>query len=1143
MKNKSNGYVCLKPLCIVLFLVCFGLKAQASQKAEVFNDSFNVNLSLNNVTLKNVIDLLSKQTDVVFSYDKSLETRVVNEVAVNAKNESLNAILDKILKGSGIKYEIKDHVVLLYDSKASKSTRTTKSNATQQKVRKVSGIVKDKNGESIIGASVKVKGEKVGTVTGIDGDFSLSVPGNATLVISYIGYVTQEVSIAGKESITVTLAEDVHSLNEVVVTAMGIKRQKRSIGYSTTEVGGDQLTASRDLNLGNALSGKISGVSVAGNATGLGGSSRVIIRGNASLAGNNQPLYVIDGVPFDNTNQGNAGTWGGMDMGDGMSNINPDDIANVQVLKGAAASALYGYRGGNGAILITTKSGKKDQDGIGLEFNNNLTFNSVYDYRDFQKTYGQGTQGVKPADQTSAYQTYNSSWGTKLDGSNFVNRNGETARYGYIDNWKNFYRTGVDETASLAISGKNDKVTYRFGLSNTFSQANLPNAGLNQQGINMNTIYDITKKLHLTINANYVFEHVNGRANLSDGNGNTNATLLYLANGYDVRWLKGDKGAATDGTELQPGNNVYFNNPYWLQYKKTNESDKNRLTGAATLRYDITDWLYAQGQVSRDGYILSFKQVQPDGAAADPNGYIQEYEKNFSEMNLNYLIGVNKKFSDFSVNATVGGNRQRDITKQYGTNGGIRPFVISGVYSTSNVSANTRTFAKDYTEYQVNSVYGTADFGYKDWLFLNFTGRNDWFSTLDPKNNHYFYPSVSLSWMLSDCFKLPEWITTAKVRASLASASNGTSPYLTLLTYTMNDFTVQNQSMGYINNSAVPNAYLKPVKISEKEIGANASFFKNRLGFDFAVYEKNTKDDIVPVSTSQASGFSSAYRNIGEIRNRGLELMVFGVPVSTNDFTWNTSLNLAYNNSKVLYLGEGVKSITIDGAQSRSGQASIRNIVGDSYGQIVGYKYKTDAKGNKVYNPDGLPVRSDDVEVLGDGVYKWTGGFHNDFTYKNFTLSFLLDFKLGAKLFSGTNYSLYGTGLHKNTLQGRVGGVSVSGVDQSGNSFSKSGIDAQTYWKWIADQNITEEFVYDASFLKLRELSFGYNFPKSFLASKMPFIKGMSVSLVGRNLWTIVKHTPNIDPESAYNNSNGQGLELNGYPATRNVGFNLNVKF
>ena len=1141
MKKKSNNYV--KYLCIGLFSVWCSSNAQAMPMNEILNEKFNVQLSLNNVTLKEVIDLLSKQTDVLFSYDKSLETKTVNNISVDVKNENITTILNQVLKGTGIKYEIKDHVVILYTSNSSKPAGTTKSNGTQQKAKKVSGVIKDKNGESIIGASVKVKGEKTGTVTGIDGDFLMQVPGNATLVVSYIGYVTQEVSVSGKNNIDITLSEDVHSLNEVVVTAMGIKRQKRSIGYSTTEVGGDQLTASRDLNLGNALSGKISGVSVAGNSTGLGGSSRVIIRGNASLTGNNQPLYVIDGVPFDNTNQGNAGTWGGMDMGDGLSNINPDDIANVQVLKGAAASALYGYRGGNGAILITTKSGKKDQDGIGVEFNNNLTFNSIYDYRDFQKTYGQGTQGIRPADQTSAYQTYNSSWGEKLDGGSFINRNGESVPYNYVDNWKNFYRTGIDETASAAISGKSDKITYRFGLSNTVSRANLPNAGLNQQGINMNTTYDFTKKLHLTVNANYIFEHVNGRANLSDGNGNTNATLLYLANGYDVRWLKGNNGAAANGTELQPGNNVYFNNPYWLQYKKTNVSDKNRLTGAATLRYDITDWLYAQGQVSRDGYILSFKQVQPDGAAADPNGYIQEYEKNYSEINLNYLIGFNKKISDFSVNATVGGNRQRDITKQYGTNGGIRPFIISGLYSTSNVNSSTRTFAKDYTEYQVNSVYGTADFGYKDWLFLNFTGRNDWFSTLDPNNNSYFYPSVSLSWMLSDCFKLPEWITTAKVRASLASASNGTSPYQTKLTYALNDFNVQGQSMGYISNSSVPNALLKPVKISEKEIGANASFFKNRLGFDFAVYEKKTTDDIVQVSTSQTSGFGSAYKNIGEIRNRGFELMIFGVPVATKDFTWNTSFNLAYNNSKVLYLGDGVKSLSIDGASSRSGNATIRNIVGDSYGEIVGYRYKTDAKGNRVYNSDGLPVRSDDVEVLGSGVYKWTGGFHNDFSYKNFTLSFLLDFKLGAKLFSGTNYSLYSAGLQKNTLQGREGGMSVTGVDENGNSFSKSGIDAQTYWKWISDQNITEEFVYDASFLKLRELSFGYNFPKSFLASKVPFVKSLSVSLVGRNLWTIIKHTPNIDPESAYNNSNGQGLELNGYPATRNVGFNLNVKF
>ncbi len=1112
-----------------LFLLAGLLQVTASS----FGQNTKLSLELQNVAVREVMQAIENQSKYRFAYSSEF-IDLDRKVDLSLQNQSIDNTLKALFDGSGITYEVSDRLIMLYG-------KADRLNAQQ---RTISGRVTDSSGEPLPGVTVAIKGTVQGAITDFDGNYTLSnIPATGTLVFSFVGMRSQEIEVAGQKTIDVTLAEDNQAIKEVVVTAMGIKRQKRSIGYSTTEVNGEDMIEARDPNLGNALSGKVSGVSVAGNATGIGGSSRVIIRGNASLTGNNQPLYVIDGIPFDNTNFSSAGQWGGMDMGDGLNNINPDDIESIQVLKGAAASALYGYRGGNGAILITTKSGKANTNGLGVEFNNNLTFNSIYDYRDFQTTYGQGTQGVRPADQTSAYQTYDQSWGEKLDGGDFVNRNGDTVPYQYVDNWKNFYGTSIDETASLAVSGKTDKISYRFGVSNVYTKGNLPNANLKQQGINMNTVYEITKKLHLTVNANYVFEQVKGRANLSDGNGNTNATLQYLANSYDVRWLQGDNGAAADGTELQPGNNVYFNNPYWLQYRKTNKSDKNRTTGGATLRYDITDWLYVQGQVTRDGYILNFKQVQPDGAAADPDGYIQEYERNYSEINTNYMIGFNKKLKDFSINTTFGGNTQHDITKQYGTNGGIRPFIISGLYSTSNVNSSTRTFAKVYSEYKVNSIYGTADFGYNDWLFLNFTGRNDWFSTLDPDNNSYFYPSVNLSWMLSDCLTLPSWITTAKIRASVAAASNGTEPYQTLLTYTLNDFNVQDQSMGYIRNSSVPNAFLKPVQIEEKEIGANASFFDNRLGFDFATYQKKTTDDIVQVSTSETSGFSSAYRNIGKIQNRGFEMMVFAVPIVKNNFHWNTSFNFSYNKSKVLYLGEGVGSLTIDGATSRSGNATISNIVGQSYGQIVGYKYKTDDAGNRVYTSDGLPVRSDNVEALGDGVFKWVGGFHNEFNYKNLSLAFLFDFKFGAKLFSGTNYNLYSYGLHKNTLEGRESGITVIGVDESGNDFTKSGIDAQTYWKWIASNNITEEFVYDASFIKLRELSLGYNFSKLFLAQNLPFIKDVKLSLVGRNLWTMLKHTPNIDPESAYNNSNGQGLELNGYPATRNIGFNVNIKF
>ena len=534
------------------------------------------------------------------------------------------------------------------------------------------GVVKDKAGEAVIGASVVVKGTTNGVITDLDGNFVLSnVPDGATIQISYVGYTPQEVKFTGKP-LDITLQEDTQTLDEVVVTALGIKRQKRSLGYSTTTVGGKDFTEARTTNIGNALSGKIAGVSVSGNATGPGGSSRVVIRGNASLTGNNQPLYVIDGVPFDNTNIGSAGQWGGKDMGDGLSSINPDDIADIQVLKGAAASALYGYRGGNGAILITTKSGQKGKP-VSVEFNNNLAFDVIYDYRDFQNVYGQGTQGNRPLSADVAKATETSSWGEVMDGKKAVNFLGNEYAYSPVDNWKNFYRTGINNTTTLAVSGASDKISYRFGVSNMAVKGILPNSSISQQGINMNTTYDISSKVHLMVNANYVFDKNKGRSNLSDGNSNTNAALLYHANSFDIRWMERenpdcDWGTGADGKELLGGTNGYFNNPYWLQYRVTNETNRNRLTGGMTLKYDIFDWLYIQGAVTRDGYNLEYSEVKPIGSASpeDPRGYIKEYTQNFSEMNLNYLIGFNKTFGDWSVGATFGGNRQRNITKKYG---------------------------------------------------------------------------------------------------------------------------------------------------------------------------------------------------------------------------------------------------------------------------------------------------------------------------------------------------------------------------------------------------------------------------------------------------------------------------------------------
>mgnify|MGYP002590155322 CR=1 FL=1 len=1002
----------------------------------------------------------------------------------------------------------------------------------------VKGNVTSKtDGQPIIGASViETISTTNGTITDFDGNFTLSVPTNATLKISYIGY--KPVTVKAAASIQVLLEEDTQMVDEVVVTGYTTQR-KADLTGAVSVVKVDEIQKQGENNPVKALQGRVPGMNITadGNPS---GTATVRIRGIGTL-NNNDPLYIIDGVPSKA----------------GMHELNGNDIESIQVLKDAASASIYGSRAANGVIIITTKSGQKGKP-VSVEFNNNLAFDVIYDYRDFQNVYGQGTQGNRPLSADVAKATETSSWGEVMDGKKAVNFLGNEYAYSPVDNWKNFYRTGINNTTTLAVSGASDKISYRFGVSNMAVKGILPNSSISQQGINMNTTYDISSKVHLMVNANYVFDKNKGRSNLSDGNSNTNAALLYHANSFDIRWMERenpdcDWGTGADGKELLGGTNGYFNNPYWLQYRVTNETNRNRLTGGMTLKYDIFDWLYIQGAVTRDGYNLEYSEVKPIGSASpeDPRGYIKEYTQNFSEMNLNYLIGFNKTFGDWSVGATFGGNRQRNITKKYGLDDKASSFFVPDFYSSSNTAKHV--YKKEYTEYRVNSIYGTADLGYKNQVFLNLTGRNDWFSTLDPDNNHYFYPSIGMSWVFSDTFKTPDWFTFGKVRASYAAASNGTKAYQNLLTYKVDNYQSNGQPVVTINNSTVPNKGLKPVQISEWEIGLNLSFLDNRLSLDAAYYVKTTKDDIVQVTTSGASGFESAIQNVGEIRNNGVEVMVNAVPVHTKDFNWNSTFNIAYNSSDVKFLGidgtgEKIKRLTLDGANSRVGSVSVQNILGHPYGELVGYEYKRTSDGQVIFE-NGLPVHSDEVQVLGNGVYKVTGGWRNEFTYKNITLSFLIDFKAGAKMFSGTNLSLYSNGLHKNTLQGRGADGKGTMVGNGVMSDGKGGyvkntvaVSAQDYWQAITSQNIAEEFVYNASFIKLRELSVGYTLPQAWL-NKQTLIKGVTLSLVGRNLWTILKHTDNIDPESAYNNGNAQGLELNGYPATRNVGFNVNVKF
>jgi TonB-linked SusC/RagA family outer membrane protein len=1012
----------------------------------------------------------------------------------------------------------------------------------------ITGKITDASGAALPGVTILVKGTRKSAVTDADGGFSIAAVKGDVLIISSVGQVTQQVTIGDETTIAVRLVALNAELSSVVVTALGIKKQPRALGYSTTEVDGSKFTQSRESNIGNALTGQVAGVSVAGTATGPSGSSRVVIRGNASVTGNNQPLYVIDGVPYDNTNQGMATKYGGVDFGDGLSNINPDDIESIQVLKGVAASALYGFRGGNGAILITTKSGARAK-GVGVEVNNNLTAVKVHNLTDFQYQYGQGVLGSKPTTAGDAQNTEYYSWGAPVDGSQAVNFLGNSFAYSpYKNNLKDFYQVGPTNQSSIGLYGSNNQGHFRLGLSDLYNGNVVPNANMQQQGVNFSTEYHVLPQLTINLTTNYIFEQVKNRVSFSDAPGNVVASELYLPNTFHVKWLSPNQGTNAAGTEQLPGADQYFNNAYFVAYKFQNNTTRERLTAGLTVKYDFTNWFFAQGGVTRDGYTFDLTNIVPTGTGYDAGGQMTTNDVNFHELNWNYLLGVHTKFgNDFTFNANAGGNSEDNVNSSSSVTG-AGPFNVPYFYSLTNVT--NRPVTPGYARYHVNSIYGTADLGYKDFLFLNLTARNDWFSTLALNNDHYLYPSASASFVFSDAFTLPSWISFGKVRASYAEASNGTSPYLNSQTYAYLGYPINGQSMSFIYQNLIPNEHLAPVQIAEKEAGVNMQFLNNRAGFDVAVYDKTTTKDLANIATSPTNGYDGIVENIGKISNKGVEILLNGTPIRSKDFAWNISFNLGINNSKVLYLGPGVTSAAVAGAAARWGNGvNISQWVGKTYAQITGYGYKRDANGNKIFSDgtDGTPIGEPEPTTsqvpLGSGVYNKTGGLTNDFHYKNFSLSFLIDFKYGAKIYSGTNILLYEYGLQKTTLEGRAtGGFVGKGVDLAGHT-NTTAVNSQTYFQDISTGNdrIAEEFVYDASFIKLRSLSLSYSLPAKVIKGSV--IKGVNFSLVGRNLAILMKHTPNIDPESNYGTSNGQGLELSGYPATRSLGFNVNVKF
>ncbi|MDJ1482100.1 SusC/RagA family TonB-linked outer membrane protein, partial [Cytophagaceae bacterium YF14B1] len=852
------------------------------------------------------------------------------------------------------------------------------------------------------GVTVSVKGTTNGTTTDVNGHYSIKVSDtNATLVFSFIGYVTEEVAIGGRTTVNISLAPDIQSLGEVVVTALGIEKDKKALVYSVSEAKGTEFTQARENNVANALTGKIAGVNATGLSTGPGGSSRVIIRGNGSLTGNSQPLYVINGMPIDNSVPGGSaapnglGGRAGVDRGDGIAAINPDDIESISVLKGGAAAALYGSRGANGVILITTKKGRM-QKGVGVEYNGTFTMENVSVFPDFQYEYGQGDGGVMPTTLAQAQATGRRSFGAKIDGStSYVAADGKTHPYvAQKDNLKNFYQTGTNFTNSIALSGGNESIVYRLSLADLDAKSVLPSNTYNRKTANLNISGKLSEKLKFESVVQYNLEKGNNRPIAGDALGNPNWMAYEVANTVDVRWLK--PGHDANGNEIVWNDAGIVTNGYFFINKFKQTDTKNRFIGQASISYDILKNLTVKGSITRDFYNYNFSSILPTGTQYVPNGQYDGIKSDVTETNsmltASYKTTLQEKFG---ISALVGGNIRQGKSDQYDFYG--QTFTTPYFYSFSNLATSS---AVPYAgNIRTNSLFGSVDLDYKSMIFLTATGRQDWFSTLSPSNNSVFYPSIGTSFVISDMLKMPAKIDMLKLRASWAQVGGGgPDPYQINLAYSSVP-SASSVPLQNVSSAAITNANLKPYISTTFEVGLNTQLFTNRLSFDVTLYDRRTTDDIVTVPISYASGYTSAILNAGKLSNKGIELLIEGTPVQSDAFRWTTSFNFAYNKSEVLKLADGISTASL--GNSANGNAFINNQVGQAYGSIYGYRMLKDASGNIIYDTNSnLPMQTDNNQLLGKGVPPYTMGLTNEFKYKNFSLNVLVDGKFGGSIFS-----------------------------------------------------------------------------------------------------------------------------------------------
>lgn len=1157
---KKLFVILLKPCLLFTLVIPAAIHPLSAMPSQDIN-LVEINLELNSESLLQAFQKIEAVSSFHFMYRRE-EVKDIRNLTLTAGRRSIAACLKIILANTALAFKQVDRRILI-SLKTPQNTIVIQTSgeaapASPEKPmdKVITGQVTDADGSVLQGVSITLKGATTGTSTDLQGRYRINAPDNSVLIFTFVGFETREIAAGSQELAHVKMDRSAIKLSEVVVTALGIRREAKSLGYATATVAPEQVTVNRTSNFMNALEGKIAGVNITSLGTGPAGTSKIRIRGQSSFGGNNSPLIIVNGVPIDNTNfgaRGDAATRGSnrtSDGGDGLSSIDPDNIESMTVLKGAAAAALYGSRAKDGVIMITTKTRGRG-NGIGVEYNVNYTNETPLDYTDYQYEYGQGENGVRPTtpNPTSGQWSFGEKFKpgitqTLFDGVEvpYTPQRHQITQY---------YRKANTLTNTVTISSGSEFGGFNLSLSNMTADAILPGSSYNRKNLDLGFTQTLAKKLTVSGNISYSNEKRTNPPNIGEQDYSP-VVLFNMANSMPMDLLK-KYAMNSNGDEVLWSRFTNRTNPYFA-LTRFDHILRDRVFGNITARYEFTKWLYLQGRIGQDYYTRSQDYNLPTGsqrqAAAPPgfvNGeYVQDVRR-FRELNTDFLLGGKQAFGSFGIDVNVGGNLK--YVKKDRNNVLVNDFYTRGLYALGNGRLLSPIY--EIFETQVNSLYAAAELSYKGFIYVNGTARNDWFSTLSPQNRSILYPSVTGSFVFSEALRsgMPSWISFGKVRAAYAGAGSDLDigPYANNLPYAINLSQFPNpsgtgQPIAGISTTTVPNPNLRPMKVTEKEIGLEMKLFKSKVSFELSYYNKLSSDQILQAQISDASGYLTQLINVGKSRNKGLEMLVNLSPVTTKSFNWNLSFNASYNSSKVLSLGNNVSdSIITVGTGDYSGE--LRQVVGKPIGQLYGYGYLRDEQGRQVFDAgNGRPLRTAGQIAFGSAVPVWIGGITNSFDYKGIRLSFLIDFKLGNKMISGTNFNAWREGLHKGTLAGREQGYVIgNGVNLNKQvNTTQSGV--QAFYETVRSQNIAEEFVYNAGLWELRQITLGYDFTR--YAKAVKFIKGLRVNAVANNVGVLKKWVPNIHPEQfGFPSDNLVGLESTGLPVTRSIGFNVNIKF